>query len=65
MGMLDRFKKKDAAPEATAPAAERKPFGATLVEIAQAISGGDAAVFKDLTACTAEPLAWFAAHQDR
>ena len=65
MGMLDRFKKKDAAPEATAPAAERKPFGATLVEIAQAISGGDAAVLKDISACTEDPLAWFEAHQDR
>ena len=65
MGMLDRFKKKDAAPEATTPAAERKPFGATLVEIAQAISGGDAAVLKDISACTEDPLAWFEAHQDR
>ena len=65
MGMLDRFKKKDAAPEATTPAAEHKPFGTTLVEIAQVISGGDAAVLKDISACTEDPLAWFEAHQDR
>ena len=66
MGIFDRLKKQNPAPEdLPAPAAERKPFGPGVVEIAKLISSGDEAVMADITACTGDPAAWFEAHQDR
>ena len=66
MGIFDRFKKQDPAPEtSSAPETECKPFGPNVLEIAKLISSGDEAVLKDVTACTEDPANWFAAHQDR
>lgn len=66
MGIFDRFKKQDPAPEVPpVPAAEPKPVGPNIVEIAKLISSGDEAVMADITACTGDPAAWFEAHQDR
>ena len=66
MGIFDRFKKQDPAPEVpSAPEAECKPFGSNVLEIAKLISSGDEAVLKDVSACTEDPAGWFTAHQDR
>lgn len=66
MGIFDRFKKQDPAPEtSSAPETECKPFGPNVLEIAKLISSGDEAVLKDITACTEDPADWFISHQDR
>ena len=66
MGIFDCFKKQDPAPEVpSAPKAEPKPFGPTLIEIARIISGGDEEVLQDVTSCAQDPKGWFAAHQER
>ena len=66
MGIFDRFKKQDPAPEtSSAPETECKPFGPNVLEIAKLISSGDEAVMADITACTGDPAAWFQTHEDR
>lgn len=66
MGIFNRRKKKDPlSPQPAAPEAGRKPCGPALAEIARLISYGDEAVLQEVSACTADPQAWFAAHQDR
>ncbi|MCI8422483.1 MAG: hypothetical protein HFF50_02965 [Lawsonibacter sp.] len=66
MGIFDFFKKQSPDPAVPpAPAAERKPFGPNVVEIAKLISAGDEAVMADIAACTGDPAAWFEAHQAR
>ena len=66
MGIFDRMKEQEPAPEdLPAPAAEGKPFGPNVLEIAKLISSGDEAVLKDVSACTEDPAGWFTAHQDR
>ena len=66
MGIFDRFKKQDPAPEtSSAPETECKPFGPNVLEIAKLISSGDEAVMADITACTGDPAAWFQTHENR
>ena len=66
MGIFDRMKEQEPAPEdLPAPAAEGKPFGPNVLEIAKLISSGDEAVMADITACTGDPAAWFQTHEDR
>ena len=66
MGIFDRMKEQEPAPEdLPAPAAEGKPFGPNVLEIAKLISSGDEAVLKDVSACTEDPAGWFTVHQDR
>ena len=66
MGIFDRFKKQEPAPEvSSSPETECKPFGPNVLEIAKLISSGDETVLKDVTACTEDPANWFTAHQDR
>ena len=66
MGISDWFKKKPALPQKeAAPETGCKPWGPSLMKIARLISYGDEAVLQEVSACTADPCAWFAAHQDR
>ncbi len=66
MGISDWFKKKPSLPQKeAAPETGCKPWGPSLMKIARLISYGDEAVLQEVSACTADPCAWFAAHQDR
>ncbi|MCI8552510.1 MAG: hypothetical protein HFF56_05885 [Lawsonibacter sp.] len=66
MGIFDRFKKQDPAPEtSSAPETECKPFGPNVLEIAKLISSGDEAVLNDVSACIENPADWYDACREQ